>query len=27
VPEKIQLVFSQGVVKLPPHSLTIVHIR
>ena len=27
VPEKIQLKFSQGVVKLPPHSLTVVQIH
>jgi alpha-N-arabinofuranosidase len=27
VPEKVQLKFNQGVVKLPPHSLSIIHIR
>ncbi len=27
LPEKIQLEFSQGVVKLPPHSLTIIRVR
>ena len=26
VPEKTQLTFQQGVVRLPPHSLTIVRI-
>jgi alpha-N-arabinofuranosidase len=27
VPEKTQLTFNKGVVRLPPHSLTIVRIR
>ena len=27
IPKEIELKFTNGIVKLPPHSLTIVHVR
>ena len=27
IPKEVELKFTKGIVKLPPHSLTIVHIK